>query len=72
MSKRPEHGIAPLTDILDGVGDLGAFRRVVSIRRGKFNLSSKKMSSRLCAFSTMPTARLAGGTAGTMTIPMVI
>ena len=72
MSKSAEHRIAPLTDIVNGLGDLDAFRRAVSCRRGKFNLSSKKMSLRSCVFSTMPMARLAGGTAGTMTIPMGI
>ena len=71
MSKGAIRGIAPLTDMVNGLGDLDALRRAVSSRRGKFNLSSKQMSLRSCVFSTMLMARLAGGTVGTMTIPMV-
>ncbi len=72
MSERPEDGVAPVKDFVNGVGDLDVFRHAVSFQPGKSNLSSQKMSLRLCVFSTMPWVRLAGGTAGTMTIPMVI
>ncbi len=38
MNKRPEHGIAPLPDIVNSLGGLGASHRAVSLRGGKLSL----------------------------------
>jgi hypothetical protein len=61
MSKRLEHEIASLTDIVNGIADLDAFRGAVNSRQGKFKLSSKKMSLQTCVFSTMKYPRFFKG-----------